>query len=160
MSRVDTSLIGPDLVFMDVWACDARELFAWLEPVYLDRGLVREGWLEAICAREEAYPTGLTFDSVAVAIPHVEPEHIASPYISVIRPRGTVRFGGMGGMPEVDAQLVVNLGLQAHEEDQVLVVQALMGVFARREAVEEIMSATTREDVAATMRRWCQECSA
>ena len=52
MGRVDTSLISPDLVFMDVRACDARELFGWLEPVYLDRGLVREGWLEAICARQ------------------------------------------------------------------------------------------------------------
>ena len=160
MGCVDTSLIRPELAFVDVVADDACELFALLEKTYLEQGLVRESWLDAICAREGAYPTGLAFESVAVAIPHVESEHIAAPYISVIRPRDSVRFGGMGGAPDVAAQLIVNIGLVAHEDDQLAVVQALIGVFMNKTAASDILAQQTPAALAVALSHWCQECSA
>ena len=65
-----------------------------------------------------------------------------------------VRFGGM---PDVDAELVINLGLLAHAEGQVAVLQALMNVFMCDEDVADIMAQDTAEGMVATMARWCEE---
>ena len=155
MGKVDTSLMGPELVFFDIEATDSADLFAKLEPIYLERGLVRESWIDAINKREDAYPTGLPFDAIGVAIPHVEPEHIVKPYIAIIRPKGTVRFRGMGGMPDTDAELIINLGLLAHAEDQVAVLQAMMGIFMDEEATAEIMAQDTPEDIIDAIAKRC-----
>ena len=157
MGKVDTSLMGPELVFFDIEATDSADIFAKLEPSYLARGLVRAPWIDAINKREDAYQTGLPFDAIGVAIPHVEPEHIVKPYIAIIRPKGTVRFRGMGGMPDTDAELIINLGLLAHAEDQVAVLQALMNVFMSEEAVNDLLAQTTAEGMVASMTKWCQE---
>lgn len=159
MGKVDTSLMTPELAFMDVQATDAAGLFAALEPVMLERGLVRKTWLGAITARERAYPTGLAFEDICVAIPHVESEHISRPYIALVRPRTSVCFCGMGGMDPVDAQLVVNLGLVAHDDDQLDTLQALMGVFACHEAVADIMAQDSPEGLVQAMARWCEGCA-
>lgn len=156
MPKVDTSLMSPELVFFDIEATDAKELFAKLEPIYLERGLVRDTWLDAINKREEAFPTGLPFDVVGVAIPHVEPDNIERPYIAIIKPQSPIAFQGMGGMPDVEAQLVINLGLLAHAEDQVVVLQALMKVFMDEEAATEILAQTDGAGMVATMTKWCQ----
>lgn len=156
MGMVDTSLMSPELVFFDIEAKDASDLFSKLEPIYLEKGLVKETWLEAINKRESAFPTGLPFDAVGVGIPHVEPEHIAKPYIAIIRPKGTVTFQGMGGMPETNAELIINLGLLAHAEDQVAVLQALMLVFMNEDAVSDILAQTTAEGLVASMTKWCE----
>jgi PTS system galactitol-specific IIA component len=148
--------MSPELVFFDVEAADAAELFAKLEPIYLERGLVTPSWIDAINEREKNFPTGLPFDALGVAIPHVEPENIVKPYIAIIKPSGTVRFRGMGGMDDVDAKLIINLGLLAHAEDQVVVLQALMKIFMDEEACADIMAQTTGEDMVATMTKWCE----
>ena len=49
----------------------------------------------------------------------------------------------------------VALGLTAHEEGQVAVLQALMGVFLDTDAVSRIMAQTTPEGMIETMRELC-----
>ena len=56
---------------------------------------------------------------------------------------------------DVPAQIIVNLGLTAHEEGQVAVLQALMGVFLDTDAVSRIMAQTTPEGMVETMRELC-----
>ena len=48
----------------------------------------------------------------------------------MIKPKEPIVFEGMAGIGgDVPAELIVNLGLLAHAEGQVAVLQALMGVF-------------------------------
>ena len=106
--------------------------------------------------REETYPTGLAFETVSVALPHVDPEHLNKPYIAVIKPKKPIAFRGMAGIDgDVPAQIIVNLGLTAHEEGQVAVLQALMGIFLDTDAVSRIMAQTTPEGMVETMRELC-----
>lgn len=156
MSSVDTSLFKTDLVFFDFEAHDRFELFEKLGRILKERGYITDTWLEAIETRERDYPTGLAFENISVAIPHVDPEHLIKPYIAIVKPKEPVVFEGMAGIGgDVPAQLVVNLGLLAHAEGQIAVLQALMGVFVDAEAAEAVMACATADDMVATMKRLC-----
>jgi len=64
-------------------------------------------------------------------------------------------MAGMGG--EVPTQLIVNLGVKAHEEGQVAILQALMKVFINKEAVNEIMSQSTQQGMVDALTKFCGE---
>ena len=54
----------------------------------------------------------------------------------------------------VQTQLIVNLGLVAHDEDQVAVLQSMMGIFMDGAAVADILSQTTGEGMVAAFERY------
>ncbi len=153
MTAVDTALFKPELTFIDFEARDRFDLFARLGERLAPAGYIRDGWLDAILERERRYPTGLDCGPIRVAIPHVEPRHIARPYIAVIRPARPIEFEGMAGLPAVQAELIVNLGLQGHEDSQVKALQALMGLFADTAAVRDISRQTTPDGLLSALLR-------
>ncbi|OUP10388.1 PTS sugar transporter subunit IIA [Collinsella sp. An2] len=156
MSTVDTSLFTPELVFFDFEATDRFDFFSKMSKILMEKGYVKESWLDAIETREKNYPTGLAFEHISVALPHVDPEHLIKPYIAVIKPKEPVIFEGMAGIGgDIPAELIVNLGLLAHAEGQVAVLQALMGVFMEEETVADIRAQTTPEGMAETMKKYC-----
>ena len=159
MAILDTSLFSPELVFFDVTATTGTELFSWLREKLAPMGYLEDSWLQAIIARENNYPTGFELDNISVAIPHVEPENIAKPYIAVVKPKKPVAFEPMAAMVDhpVQAQLIINLGLKAHDEDQVAVLQKLMNVFMDASACENILSQTTGKGMVDTIVKHCKE---
>ncbi len=149
-------LFKPELVFLDLEAADRHDLFRQLGAALASQRYIEDTWYEAIVERERNFPTGLQFEAVAVALPHVDPAHLKKPYIAVVRPCRPIVFEGMAGIGgDVPAELIVNLGLTGHAEGQVAVLQALMNVFLDAAAVADIMAQATPEGVAAAMRRYC-----
>ena len=71
----------------------------------------------------------------------------------------SIDFAPMADMVDhpVHTELIINLGLLAHAEDQVAVLQALMNVFMSEEAVNDLLAQTTAEGMVASMTKWCQE---
>ena len=156
MSTVDTGLFTPELVFFDFEAKDRFEFFNKMSEILVEKGYVKDTWLDAILTREKNYPTGLQFEHIAVALPHVDPENLVKPYIAVIKPKEPIVFEGMAGIGgDVPAELIVNLGLLAHAEGQVAVLQALMGVFMDEASVADITAQTTPDGMVETMRKYC-----
>ncbi|BCV19510.1 PTS sugar transporter subunit IIA [Leptogranulimonas caecicola] len=143
----DQELFSPDLVFFDLEAADRQEFFEKLAERLAERDLIQDSWLEAICEREKNYATGLSFPSVQVAIPHVDPEHIKRPYIAVIKPKTPIVFEAMAGMgDDVPAQLIVNLGVM-RDGGQVAVLQKLMNIFMNEGYAAQIMAASDPQQV-------------
>ena len=143
----DQELFSPDLVFFDLEAADRQEFFEKLAERLAERDLIQDSWLEAICEREMNYATGLSFPSVQVAIPHVDPEHIKRPYIAVIKPKTPIVFEAMAGMgDDVPAQLIVNLGVM-RDGGQVAVLQKLMNIFMNEGYAAQIMAASDPQQV-------------
>lgn len=155
MAGIDTSLLKPELVFFDFEATDRVDLFTRLGVILAEKGYVKDTWLDAILEREDNYPTGLACETVQVALPHVDPEHLLKPYIAIVKPAAPVRFDGMAGSGPVDAQLVVNLGLLAHAEDQVGVLQAFLGIFIDANATKEIMAQTDAQAMIDAVVKYC-----
>lgn len=156
MTSVDTSLFKPELVFLDFDARDRADCFNKLGVELKARGYVKDTWLGAIKAREESYPTGLPCQAINVAIPHTDSEHLNKPYIAIVRPRRPIDFQGMGGMCDrVPAELIVNLGLLAHADEQVAALQALMQVFMDEEQVARVRAQKDAEGMVRVMREYC-----
>ena len=156
MSNVDTSLFRPELVFFDFAATTRAEFFQELGERLDAQGYIKDTWFDAVTLREQNYPTGLACGAINVAIPHTEPEHLWRPYIAIVRPAQPIEFEGMGGIGgAVPAELIINLGLEAHNNAQVAVLQALMGIFMDADAVAEILAQITPEGMVETMVRLC-----
>ena len=157
MAQVDTSLFRPELVFFDFEATDEWDFFKQIQRKLQDMGYVKEGWYDAITQREKSFPTGLQFEKIGIAIPHVDPENIVKPYIAVIKPKTTIDFAPMADMVDhpVHTELIINLGLLAHAEDQVAVLQAMMGIFMDEEATADIMSRDSAEGIIEAITKRC-----
>ena len=157
MAQVDTSLFRPELVFFDFEATDEWDFFKQMQRKLQDMGYVKEGWYDAITQREKSFPTGLHFEKIGIAIPHVDPENIVKPYIAVIKPKTTIDFAPMADMVDhpVHTELIINLGLLAHAEDQVAVLQAMMGIFMDEEATADIMSRDSAEGIIEAITKRC-----
>lgn len=156
MSAVDTSLFKPELVYFDFEATDRFDFFKKLGEDLQAKGYVKDTWYDAITEREKNYPTGLPCPALAVAVPHTEPEHLLKPYIAVVKPKEPIVFEGMAGMGgEVPTQLIVNLGVMAHETEQVGILQALMQIFINEDAVKDILSQTTQQGMVDAITKYC-----
>ena len=139
-------LFSPELVFFD-WECATPgEVFARLEGELAPRGYIASGWLDAVRAREEAYPTGLAMPAANIAVPHTDPGFVAKPYIAVVKPAATVTFSAMAG------QVIINLGI-AEPGGQVEALQALMNIFMDADAAADVLGQTTRQGMVDAIRR-------
>ncbi len=135
------SLLQKELIFTDIKASSSDEVFDMLNEELSEKGYIESTWRDAIVEREKNYPTGLGFDTVSIAIPHTDPIHIKTPYIALVRFNTPVVFDFMAGAADpVEAEFVVNLGIQ-HEQDQVGLLQKLMGVFANEDYVAALKQA-------------------
>lgn len=89
-------------------AASQGALFAEVNTLLLDAGVVRPTFLDALSAREQQFPTGLDFGSFQVAIPHIDPEHVVEPGLLVARLAHPVAFRAMDNR---DRELRVKLTL-------------------------------------------------
>lgn len=85
--------------FYAVWQSNATTtdaLFAEIVPRLVDAGVANPSLTEALISREAAYPTGLNFGHVQVALPHADPEHVNRAGILLVRHSAPITFGAMG----------------------------------------------------------------
>lgn len=157
MATIDTTLLKPELVFLDFEATDRLDFFQKLGAELTKRGYVKDTWLDAILEREKNYPTGLACPAISVALPHVDPQHLLKPYIAIVKPTHTIRFDGMAGSGDVDAQLIINLGVMAHAEEQVGVLQAFLGIFIDDAHSAEILAQDTPQGMVDTVIKYCEQ---
>jgi PTS system galactitol-specific IIA component len=78
---------------------------------------VRDTFEAAAVARERRSPTGLPFEGGAVALPHAEPNHVASHALAMATLAAPVKFRQMGDPATLlDVGLVVMPALTAREQ--------------------------------------------
>ena len=75
----------------------------------LAKGVVHATYPAALLEREINYPTGITLERHAVAIPHCEAVHANIPAISLIRPDKPVNFQQADDDGEVAVSLIIAL---------------------------------------------------
>lgn len=85
----------PQLFTLDVDVDNQDDLYEEVYAFLRDAGMVRETFLEAVRGREEKYPTGLDFGYVAIAIPHIDSEHVKLPGVLICRNSKSTEFRAM-----------------------------------------------------------------
>lgn len=154
MANADTSLFKPELVFFDFEATTREEFFKELEGKLDNLDYIQDTWFEAVTTREKNYPTGLQSPTLAIAIPHTDPQYIKRPYIAVVKPKNPIVFEAMAGIGDpVEAKLIINLGV-LRDGGQVQVLQNLMNIFMDDDAVADIMAQDTPEGMVDTITKY------
>ncbi|WP_252315822.1 PTS sugar transporter subunit IIA [Sinobaca sp. H24] len=117
----------------------------------IQKGLVKDSFVDALIAREKEFATGLPTAGVAVAIPHTDVEHVNTKTISVGVLKKPVAFGIMGEEEEtVGVELVFMLAMD-ETHSQLTLLQKLMEIFQNEETLKYLMNETNATRIKETI---------
>jgi PTS system galactitol-specific IIA component len=127
-----------DLVACTSDAADPETLLGEVGAWLTDHGYTREGFTDALTARERDHPTGLLTAGGGVALPHAEPELVARPALVVCRPETAVVFRRMDAPGRsVEVELVLVLVIAAPDRHMEL-LSGLAGVLGDGDRVRAL----------------------
>lgn len=121
-----------EMMFFENEFENSDQLFEFVDKKAKEKGLVLDGFLEAIKERERKYPTALPGTTIDIAVPHTDPEYIVDPFIAVLRCRNGVPFIQMGSDNlTIHPKLFFVLGFKREEclKYQVKALQLLINYF-------------------------------
>lgn len=139
--------IGKDHIRIFEEHLEQSELIRQLGDTLIQTGAVGAEYIEAVCVREQSYPTGLLTGEVNVAIPHADPQHVRKPSIAVGVARQSVRFRNMAD-PNHDLPVqVVFLLAPERGETQLIILEQVMNLIQDQANMQKIMDAQGTEEV-------------
>ncbi|TIN82005.1 MAG: PTS sugar transporter subunit IIA, partial [Mesorhizobium sp.] len=105
-----------------------------------------------VVRRELAIPTGLPLErSDNVAVPHTDPEHVLKPGIAMGTLKQPVTFANMEDPDEMLPVGFVFLLAINDKDKQIEALQAVMATIQNPQALDDLRSARTLEDVRAVL---------
>ena len=145
-------MLDPELVIMKLSSSDWEGVIRELAVLMETRGYVRPTFQDAVVTREASFPTGLPTQTIGVAIPHADIQHVLRPGMAVGRCATPVAFGTMGGArgETISVSLVVLLAL-TEPHAHVDMLQRLMDFFQDADATRRVLAAKSREEIVALM---------
>lgn len=130
-----------DLVLYGVEATDAQDAIRKVGQHLLDKGFVKDTYIDAVAKREVEYPTGLQLKDMAVAMPHTAGIHVNTPAVCVVKLAHPVTFAHMGDPDtKVEAEILFMMAIK-DPDAQLETLQKVMGVFTNAAAVAELKAA-------------------
>lgn len=125
--------------------------------ILLNKGLVKESYIEAIKKREESFPTGLKFENYGIAIPHTDPEHVINEAILINILEKPVKFEQMASEGlYTDVNIIVMLAIK-NKENQVPYLQALIELFQDKEKVNTLLECKNDDIIEETFNKYLKE---
>jgi PTS system galactitol-specific IIA component len=137
-------LFRETLVLPDLEVPDAPGVMRSLTACLQSEGCIRDGFLDALLARERDYPTGLATKTMAVAIPHADPTYVEVPALAAARLRHPVSFRAMDdpGRP-LDVRLVFLIALKS-PKDQIAFLKKFAQAIQSGEFLGRLVSCADR----------------
>jgi len=117
------------------------QLLEDMSKYLIDKGYVKNTFIDAIKEREKVFPTGLQIRDVNVALPHTDAEHVMESVILVSVLKKPIEFRLMeNNEKKVPVNIVFMLAVHNHE-DQLLLLQKLVNFFQKEGKLEKILEA-------------------
>lgn len=146
-TSIATTLFSNDLIFFDIDADDSTTLLKQMSKKLVEKGYVKNSFVQAVIEREKKYPTGLPTLGVRVALPHTDSKHVIKSRIAIANLKKPVVFKEMGnGIRNVSVELVFMLAIH-HPKEQIEVLKKLMNIFSKYEVLLSIKEAKDASEV-------------
>lgn len=151
MTNNNRGLIQKDLIFKENFI-DLDEAFKVMSDKLLERGLVKEGYLEAIKEREKGYPTGIDLSVVEknfpnVAIPHTESQYCNATKVVLVKLANEIV---VRNMMDSNSELKVKylfMILNSEGGEQANILANIMGFVTVKENIDSLEKAQTIEEL-------------
>lgn len=133
-------------IYLDLEVKNTQELFEKMNSIFLEKGYVKQGYLESLLKREKEYPTGLMFENYNVAIPHTDYSLINEQNIVFVRLKNEIIFNEIISGGEILVKLVVMLLVKdGHNQTDMLL--NLMSILENENNYNIIMNAKNEEEI-------------
>ncbi len=149
-------VLDADLVFLDMDASGAEGVIRALGTKLIEKGYVREGFIDAVIERERDFPTGLP-TAIPVALPHTDAIHCARCALAIAVLRHPVTFREMGDSTrELSVQIVMLLAID-DPKAQVPWLQSIVGLLQDGDCLRSIQTATDSRELALQIQQMLEE---
>lgn len=149
----DETLFYEPYIFTDMRADSRDALLAELGGRLMAGGFVKDSFVEAIIRRENLYPTGLPTESLKIAVPHTDVDHVEKPCICIAKLAEPVAFKVMGdNHTDIAIDMVFMLALndpKAHLD----VLQKVIQLFSDKAVLAALKEARTARQIYAVVVR-------
>lgn len=125
-----------DLIDLNIAVNTEEQLFDLVGTRVIDHNYANLGYISNLEKRELAYPTGLEFAEIALALPHVDPQYVRRPFIYLARTVSSLKLKQMGDGSEMTAKNFWFLGLQKGEKQPELLAK-IIAAFQDQHFVEQ-----------------------
>jgi PTS system galactitol-specific IIA component len=125
-------------------ADDCIRLMAGLFEKY---DYVKEGYGDAVAAREQEYPTGLPGKEINIAIPHTNNQLVNRPAIGVVIPRKPVEFCMMGMKDTTfDCEVIMPLVVKDSKQ-QISMLKKMMKIIQDGDLLKRIRDSKSKDEI-------------
>lgn len=140
------SLINIDHIQVNLHAEDQFAAIKMAAKPLVEKGFVKEGFIEAVMEREKTFPTGLP-TSIGVALPHTDAKHVLKEGISLVTLKKPVIFLGMGNpKEEVSVEIIFLLAINDPER-QLGVLQTMITIIQNEKVLQKIKGAKNAKSI-------------
>lgn len=132
--------LNDDLFLINEYVSNREEIIERLGELLLDKGYVRETFINAIIEREKIYPTGLKTTVTGVALPHTDTEHVIRSTIAIATLAKPISFHAMGYPDQIidNVELVIMLAIQ-DKNNVVEVLRKIISILEEEETLKLIL---------------------
>ena len=140
-------MLRKELIRLDVEAKTAEEALRIMAGLFVESGVAKPSYPDAIVAREAQYPTALPATAFDIAVPHTFAEHVNEPAMGICVLRDPVEFHQMGS-PEIPLhpRLLFMLAI-TDPKDQIKLLRKIMKLIQNPEALNQIREAGDVDEV-------------
>ncbi len=143
---LDYSLVETNLIVND-----RKEALKHMSDLLQKRGLVKDGFFEAIIAREKRFPTGIATKFMGVAIPHTFEDYVNAAGIAIAVLPKPVVFKNMVTNDDLDVSIIFMLAVK-DAKHQVSTLQKLGAVFQNPATLKNVFEANTKIEIVEIVR--------
>lgn len=136
-----------ELVYLNQGEQDRNALFDQISKTLLAKGIVEESYPQALIMREQHHPTAMQLETMGVAIPHVDVEHVREERLVVVTSREGIIFNQA---EDPDLTMKVNVifflllkGKDAHLE----FLMKLISLFQKTDEMNKILQTSSQDEV-------------
>lgn len=143
---LNTSL-DSELIHLHQAPQDRKTLFSFITDQLLAKGIVEESYREALLLREQNHPTAMQLETMGVAIPHVDVEHVRHERLVVVTCPQGIEFN-QAEDPDLTMKVHVIFFLLLKEKDAHLeFLMKLISLFQKTVEMNALLATTSVDEV-------------
>lgn len=146
-------LIEEDYIWVDEKLNNEKDVFKKVNEKARTDNKVKETFFEALCARENEFPTGLNLGQYAIAIPHTDSEHVLSEFVAILIPEKNVTFQGMEDPEEeIHADIIFVMALK-ESNHHLTILREIMSLIQNEEIIQELIEVKNKKEIIQILER-------
>lgn len=141
------------LIFLNRTESSREDLLEMAGTAFVKSGAAREGYPQALIAREKDFPTGLDAGVFGIAIPHTESSWVERNTLGILVLRDPVEFIKMGTEKEtIPVKLIFILAVKPGS-DHIKRLKRIMSILQDQKLLERIAAAENKKEIIEWIRR-------